>query len=61
MNHWKTPAGRTLMVGLAGPGLDERTSDRLEALRPGGIILFARNMENADQTARRSRMPNWNI
>ncbi len=42
-------AGRVLMVGIGGPGLDPGTADALRALRPGGAILFARNLETTAQ------------
>lgn len=46
------PAGRLLMVGISGPDLDPGTAARLRALRPAGVILFARNLESPPQTAR---------
>jgi beta-N-acetylhexosaminidase len=52
MDDDATFAGRVLMVGLPGRKLDRETASRLEALRPGGIILFGRNLESAEQTAR---------
>ena len=45
-------AGRTLMVGIPGPSLDGRTRASLERLRPGGVILFRRNLEDPAQLAR---------
>jgi len=44
-------AARVLMVGLPGPELDPGTATRLAALRPGGAILFARNLDSPEQTA----------
>lgn len=44
-------AGKTLMVGLPGPALDDGTARRLAELGPAGVILFARNLESPDQTA----------
>ncbi len=38
-------AGRVLMVGLPGPELDAALRARLRRLAPGGVILFARNLE----------------
>jgi beta-N-acetylhexosaminidase len=37
-------AGGTLMVGIGGPELDRETVRLLERLRPGGVILFRRNL-----------------
>jgi beta-N-acetylhexosaminidase len=44
-------AGTTLMVGLAGPVPTEDERRRLSALRPGGVILFARNLETPERVA----------
>lgn len=35
--------GQCFIVGIPGPRLDDRTRDILTNLRPGGVILFARN------------------
>jgi len=45
-----TNAGRTLMVGLPAGELDGPTADRVRRLAPGGVILFARNLDSAAQT-----------
>lgn len=42
-------AGELLVVGLPGPELDEASRRLLEAVRPGGVILFARNLRSAPQ------------
>ncbi len=39
------------MIGLPGPDLDRETRRHLRSLSPGGVILFARNLDNAAQTA----------
>ena len=52
MDSWRELAGRALMVGLPGPDLDDRTVETLRRLRPGGAILFARNLESPGQTRR---------
>jgi beta-N-acetylhexosaminidase len=44
-----SPAGELLMVGLPGPALDDGAARRLESLRPGGVILFRRNVESEPQ------------
>lgn len=44
-------AGRLLFVGLPGTSLDKRLRDLLREVRPGGVILFGRNVETAEQTA----------
>jgi beta-N-acetylhexosaminidase len=43
-------SGRVLMVGLADTDIDAATGSRLRRLRPGGVILFTRNLESARQT-----------
>jgi beta-N-acetylhexosaminidase len=42
-------AGQLLFAGVEGTSLGPDLRRRLEAVRPGGIILFARNLENASQ------------
>jgi len=44
MTEIEEHAGRVLMVGLPGAELDAATVRQLTLLRPGGIILFARNL-----------------
>ncbi len=39
------------MIGLPGTDLDRETRRRIRSLRPGGVILFARNLDHARQTA----------
>ena len=43
------PAGRLLMVGLPGPALGALAARLLARLRPGGVILFRRNVESEAQ------------
>jgi beta-N-acetylhexosaminidase len=43
-------AGQVLMVGLEGTQLSALESAWLRLLRPGGVILFRRNIESAAQT-----------
>src|SRR6201996_8588639 len=43
-------AGQVLVVGLEGPQLTPLESAWLRLLRPGGVILFRRNIESATQT-----------
>jgi len=45
-----TNAGRTLMIGLPAGELDDVTADRVRRLAPGGVILFARNLDSAART-----------
>jgi beta-N-acetylhexosaminidase len=52
MGERATTAGRVLMVGLPGPDLDAECADRVQRIDPAGIILFARNLQTAEQTAR---------
>ncbi|HEV7904375.1 MAG TPA: hypothetical protein VGO96_11090, partial [Pyrinomonadaceae bacterium] len=44
-------AGRLLFVGLPGTKLDKRLREMLREVRPGGVILFGRNVESAEQVA----------
>jgi beta-N-acetylhexosaminidase len=44
-------AGRLLFVGLPGARLDKHLRETLREVRPGGVILFGRNVESAEQTA----------
>lgn len=41
--------GQMLFVGLPGPTLDADTRRLLQNIQPGGIILFARNIESPQQ------------
>jgi beta-N-acetylhexosaminidase len=43
-------AGTLLVVGLAGPELPALEREWLKQIRPSGIILFKRNIEDARQT-----------
>ena len=43
-------AGQVLMVGLEGTELSPLEAAWLRLLRPGGVILFRRNIESAAQT-----------
>ena len=44
-------AGRVLMVGLAGPDLSDGEKRSLLRLRPGGVILFRRNLDSRARLA----------
>ncbi|MDT7604084.1 MAG: beta-N-acetylhexosaminidase, partial [Acidobacteriota bacterium] len=44
-------AGRLLFVGVPGTRLDKSLREVLHEVRPGGVILFGRNVESAEQTA----------
>ncbi len=52
MSH---PLGRHFYVGIPGPALDHATRALLLQIRPGGIILFGRNVRSASQLARLTR------
>src|SRR5882672_3731106 len=41
--------GQLFFIGLPGPELDEVARALIEEIKPGGIILFGRNVEAADQ------------
>jgi beta-N-acetylhexosaminidase len=44
--------GQLLIVGFDGTEMTPRISSLLTRLQPAGVILFARNIKNADQTSR---------
>src|SRR2546423_15200754 len=44
-------AGRLLFVGLPCTRLDKRLRELLREVQPGGVILFGRNIESAEQVA----------
>jgi beta-N-acetylhexosaminidase len=44
-------AGRLLFVGLPVKTLDRHWRELLREVRPGGVILFGRNIESAEQVA----------
>lgn len=44
-------AGRVLMVGIPSPAVDLATADALRELRPGGVILFGRNLDRPEDLA----------
>ena len=44
-------AGRVLFIGLAGARLTPRTRALLGEVQPGGVVLFGRNVESAEQVA----------
>ena len=44
-------AGRLLFVGLPATRLDRHWREFLREVRPGGVILFGRNVESAEQVA----------
>ena len=43
--------GQFLFVGIPGPTVDAETRSLLEEVQPGGIVLFARNIESPRQVA----------
>jgi beta-N-acetylhexosaminidase len=43
--------GEHVFVGIPGPRLDKATAALLTAHRPGGVLLFRRNLETAEQLA----------
>lgn len=44
--------GRLMIMGFDGTAMSERLQNMLTTLRPGGVILFKRNIEEAAQTHR---------
>jgi len=47
----ESSAGRLLFVGLPVTRLDRHWREFLREVRPGGVILFGRNVESAEQVA----------
>src|ERR671932_2184949 len=47
----KRKAGRLLFIGLPGTELTKRTRAMLGEVQPGGVVLFGRNVESAEQVA----------
>lgn len=45
----KRRAGQRLVIGLAGTSLNEQEREFIRAARPGGFILFRRNIEDVAQ------------
>jgi beta-N-acetylhexosaminidase len=43
-------AGQLLIMGFEGVSFEPRVEALVDATRPGGVILFARNIESAQQT-----------
>lgn len=41
--------GQVLMIGIQDTTLTSETEELIRTIRPGGVILFGRNIENADQ------------
>lgn len=48
MSELEALAGSVLCVGVPGATADDALLERLRALRPGGIVLFARNVARRD-------------
>ncbi|MBA4683865.1 MAG: beta-N-acetylhexosaminidase [Planctomycetes bacterium] len=48
-------AGQRLWIGIPSTELDSATIELLQELKPGGIILFRRNIDSADQVRRLTR------
>src|SRR5919199_2836863 len=47
----KRKAGRVLFIGIPGTRLTRRTRALLNEVQPGGVVLFGRNVESAEQVA----------
>src|ERR687886_261133 len=47
----KRKAGRVLFIGIPGTRLTRRTRALLDEVQPGGVVLFGRNVESAEQVA----------
>ena len=45
----KSNAGQHLCIGITGSELTPATRQLLKTVQPGGIVLFARNVDSADQ------------
>lgn len=44
--------GRLMLIGIPDPDLSDQTKRLLEAVRPGFLVLFSRNIEDAEQITR---------
>ncbi|HJZ79579.1 MAG TPA: glycoside hydrolase family 3 N-terminal domain-containing protein, partial [Pyrinomonadaceae bacterium] len=44
--------GQFFFIGLPGTEVDAETRELIEEIKPGGIILFGRNVETAEQVRR---------
>ncbi|NNL85735.1 MAG: beta-N-acetylhexosaminidase [Myxococcales bacterium] len=49
MSTSRERAGQMMWVGIPGPTLDAATRRQLESIRPGGVVLFERNIETREQ------------
>ncbi|HKR01788.1 MAG TPA: glycoside hydrolase family 3 N-terminal domain-containing protein [Pyrinomonadaceae bacterium] len=47
----KRKAGRVLFIGLPDTRLNERTRALLGEVRPGGVVIFGRNVQSPEQVA----------
>ena len=47
----RSKAGRVLFIGLPGTELNARTTALLREVQPGGVAIFGRNVESAEQLA----------
>jgi beta-N-acetylhexosaminidase len=47
----KRKAGRVLFIGIPGTRLNRRTRSLLNEVQPGGVVIFGRNVESAEQVA----------
>lgn len=50
MTDWRSRAGRVVMIGVPAVEIGRADAERVRALAPGGVILFARNLETPRQT-----------
>ena len=46
---FKQRIGQFLFIGLPGAGLDEVARSLIEEIKPGGVILFGRNVQSPEQ------------
>ncbi len=51
MCNWPKQAGQILIAGVAGASLSAEERAWMHRMRPGGIILFRRNIEDPGQVA----------
>ncbi|HEX7997354.1 MAG TPA: glycoside hydrolase family 3 N-terminal domain-containing protein [Pyrinomonadaceae bacterium] len=51
MDSIKRKAGRLLFIGFPGTKLDQQTRRLFNEVQPGGVVLFSRNIESAEQVA----------
>ena len=45
--------GQLMIMGFEGPSISTNVENLLDTIQPAGVVLFARNIDVADQAHRR--------